>query len=181
MSSAVRFRSRSSPSHSGASRPRIVFLLVSHNAQSTQWPIPAARATLRRYATPPASGRSRAKSRAMRLAPPVGGSLTPTGGAPRRGPPRVRGRRGHVHVLQGGAQQFGDHCSRIPAVIGRYEVPRCGGRAGFLEHLLPCGHILIPAVAGLEIGDVEFPELGGIVQSPEEVFFCSSGLPRGRS
>ena len=93
----------------------------------------------------------------------------PTDGAFRRR--RLRAAADHVHVLERVAQQLGDDGPRIPAVVGRHQIPRRLLGAGAQEHILPCGHVVVPAGARLKVARIELPVFGRIIETAQEVAF----------
>ena len=77
----------------------------------------------------------------------------------------------HVHVLERVAQQLGDDGPRIPTIVGRHQIPRRLLGAGAQEHILPCGHVVVPAGARLKVARIELPVFGRIIETAQEVAF----------
>ena len=177
MSSAVRFRSRPSPSHSGASRPRDPYSFSSVIMLS----LPSG--LFRRHEPP---------SVAMRRLPPAGGAM-------RRAVPcawlrqwedRSRqpaahlvgvhlgfeGRPGHVHVLQGGAQQFETTAREYQRLSAgtRYQ----GAAAVLVFSNTSCHAAIYSSQRSRASGDRRYriSRTCGIIQFPRKCFFCSSWL-----
>src|SRR6185295_18558805 len=73
-----------------------------------------------------------------------------------------------VEALQRVHDDFGNRYTREPFVIGGNDEPRRVFGARRRQRILVCGHVVVPALALVEVGRLKLPVLGGLVEPRQQ-------------